>query len=261
MPNWFFALPILLAVILIYFICCSISLVGFVFAKKFFIKVDLHEVIGKVVWQTVLFFSTLFITFWIATNINNLDVLHTVSQQEAHEIENIYNAANSIPGKDKENIQTALLNYLYAINNYEYPQLEKGNRSEISDSRYNELIKVIYRYTPNGTTNNELAYGRLLRVLDDMSDYRIKRLGLLKGELTGALLSFFILMISVGCFWTGCINSKSFIFTLIVIMSQNLVIASSSWLIFEIDKPSQGYFRVNNSAFIEAANEIKKLKF
>lgn len=261
MPNWFFHVPIIPAFIFIYVTCCSISLVGYVFAKVFFNQVDQHEVVGKVVWQTILFFSTLFITFWIATNIHNLDTLRVMTQEEAHEIENVYNAATSLPRADEKLMQDATMVYLNSIINDEYKSLEQGQRSPISEAAYRNLIHTAYRYSPNGTTTNELAYSRLLKAIDEVSNLRIQRLNLLKGELTGAFLIFFIAMISVGCFWTGSINSRNFIFTTIVIMSQNLVIGSSSWLIFEIDKPFQGYFKVNNSAFVDVRNEINKLKF
>jgi len=75
------------------------------------------------------------------------------------------------------------------------------------------------------------------------------------------LIIFFIALVLVGCFWTGCINSRNFVFSIIVIMSQNLVIASSSWLILEMDKPFQGYFKVDNQAFINVKQQIETFKF
>jgi hypothetical protein len=261
MPNWFFDAPIFVAFIAIYITCCSISIIGFIFAKRFFNQVDRNEVIGKVVWQTILFFSTLFITFWIATNIRNLDVLNSVTKQEAHQIENLYNAGSSLPEPYKTKMQNATLIYLDSVIKQEYPDLEEGRYNSFTQEKYRNLIYTAYKYTPNGKTTNELAYDRLLHSLDQLSDLRIQRLGLLNGELTGAFLVFFVLMISIGCFWTGCINSRNLVFTTIVIMSQNLVIASSSWLIFEIDKPFQGYFKVSNSEFVTVLNEINKLKF
>lgn len=261
MPNWFFHVPIVAAFIFIYSTCCCVSLIGYVTAKKFFNQVDHNEVIGKVVWQTVLFFSTLFITFWIATNIHNLDNLLVITQQEAHEVENVYNATTSLPASGSKLVQTATLGYLDSVINVEFKNLEQGKRSPATDAAYRNLLRTTFRYTPSGTITNELAYGRLLRSIDILSNLRIQRLNLLKGELTGAFLLFFILMILIGCFWTGSINSRNFLFTMIVIMSQNLVIASSTWLIFEIDKPFQGFFKVTNAPFVEIKDEINRLKF
>ena len=93
--------------------------------------------------------------------------------------------------------------------------------------------------------------------MTDLSNYRENRLGFLSGNLNGPLLLFFIMMIFLGCFWTGFINTRNFRFTLFIIMSQNLIMSSSSWLILEMDMPFQGQLRVDSTPFVGVQDEIK----
>lgn len=67
-------------------------------------------------------------------------------------------------------------------------------------------------------------------------------------------------MIVAGCFWTGFVDTRSFNVTLFIIMSQNLILGSSSWLILEMGKPFQGQFSVRNAPFITIQKEISLFK-
>ena len=98
-----------------------------------------------------------------------------------------------------------------------------------------------------------------MEATEELSKSRTVRLGYLSGELHGPLLMFFIAMLVIGCFWTGSFYSKSFLFSLIIILSQNILMATSSWLIFEIDKPFQGSIKATNQAFIDVKIELREL--
>jgi hypothetical protein len=58
------------------------------------------------------------------------------------------------------------------------------------------------------------------------------------------------------CFWSACVNNNLKKLTILVIISQNLIILSSAWLILEIDRPFQGYFKVGNQAFVNIQKNI-----
>ena len=257
MPAWFYSLPIYVALVLIFILCNLVSAIGQICSQKFLSRVDNKDVVTKVVWQTILFFTTIFITFWIATNWSNLGQLELTSIREATTIEQLYNDLDSLETDQSKDLQHRLFNYLDSVIDDEYPSLATGNLSKKTNQIYRNLVLSIYEYTPAKNLAEEMRYHRILEQLSNLSSYRENRLNYLEGNLRGPLLLFFIVMIVIGCFWTGFVHTKSFYFTCFIIMSQNLIISSSCWLILEMDKPFQGQLSSDNSAFISVRQELR----
>jgi NADH:ubiquinone oxidoreductase subunit K len=257
MPDWFYEMPSVLALLAIYVICCSISLIGYGLSIRFFRKFDTYEVISKIVWQTILFFSSLFITFWIAINWHNLKDLSQITKQESHTLESLYEYTD-IPESPEytKQLHQAIIKYIDSVINTAFPLLAAGEVNLIPSVEYRDLLKLANGYKTNNTLTNEFAYNRLMHNIELLIHDRSTRLGYAMGELNGPLLGFFLAMICIGSFWTGAIFSRNFLFSLLIIMSQNIVMASSTWLVLEIDKPFQGYFKVNSQAYIDAKIEI-----
>ncbi len=257
MPDSFYHLPIYLALALIFILCNTVSLFGYLVSHRFLSRIDNKDVVTKVVWQTVLFFSTIFITFWIATNWSNVGTLKQTTIREANSIAQLYNDIGSLGGAESPFFETKIWNYLNSVINDEYPHLSRGEESPKTNAAFRELVLSIYNYKPLPQLSDELRYNRILEQVTDLSNYRENRLGFLSGNLNGPLLLFFIMMVFMGCFWTGFINTRNFRFTLFIIMSQNLIMSSSSWLILEMDMPFQGQLRVDNAPFVGVQDEIK----
>lgn len=257
MPNWFYHLPIYWALVMLFVVCNMISLIGYTVSQRFLSRVDNKDIVTKVVWQTVLFFSTIFITFWIATNWSNLGLLKQTTIREANSIVPLYNDIGSLKGEGREIYEAKLQKYLNLVITDEYPHLNGGVESPDANKAYRDLVLSLYGYHPLPIFSDELRYNRILQQLSELSNLRENRLGFLEGSLNGPLLIFFVMMISVGCFWTGFIDTRSFTFTLFIIMSQNLIISSSCWLILEMDMPFQGDLKVGNAPFVAVQDEIK----
>lgn len=260
MPIWFYELPIYLALVVIFIVCNLISLLGYWCYKKYLIKVDSKDIVTKVVWQTVLFFSTIFITFWIVTNWSNLGSLRQTSIKEANTLVLLYNDLDGIPKENSVLLEQRLNKYLDLVIHQEYQTLAHGQEDLATSNSYHDLVLAVYTYVPSSNLASELRYNRILEHLSAVSDYRENRLSYLDGNLTGSMLLFFLTMVIIGCFWTGFIDTKSLKFTLFIIMSQNLIISSSTWLILEMDKPFQGEFSVTNAPFVAAQKEIHLLQ-
>lgn len=260
MPHWFYNASYLTALLIIYLFCCSVSFVGYKISRVFFQKVDKYEIVTKIVWQTVLFFSTMLITFWIAINWHNLRNLTQVTNIEAQKIERVY-SYSELPKDPKytKKLRTALMKYLDSVINKEYKSLEIGFLNNETLLDFQNFVKIANDYLPNNSRTNEFAYNRLLIAIEELAQARTDRLSYLPGELNGVLLGFFIVIMIVGCFWTGAIYSGNLLFSLIIIMSQNIIMGSSIWLILEIDKPFQGEIKVTNQAFVEAKDEIQRI--
>jgi ABC-type multidrug transport system fused ATPase/permease subunit len=256
MPVWFYQIPIYLALALIVLFSNVISLFGYWVSKRFLSRVDNKDVVTKIVWQTVLFFSTVFITFWIATNWGNLGQLKQTTTREASAIAQIYNDLNSLPKTEQVNLEAKLDSYLNSIIHDEYPSLANGQTSLRTNEDYSQFVTAVYNYQPESSMTAELQYNRTLQHLSEMSDYRQDRLSYLDGNLHGPLLLFFLTMVLTGCFWIGFVDTRSFWFTLFIIMSQNWIFGSSSWLILEMDKPFQGQFSVTSDPFIYIQRDI-----
>lgn len=260
MPAWFYDLPVYMALLLMFLVCNSISLMGLWFYKRYLLRVDNKDIVTKIVWQTVLFFSTVFITFWIVTNWSNLGTLKQTTIKESNAIVQLYNDLDSFPKVPKDILEGKLSNYLNLVIESEYLSLAKGHFNQHVTDCYRDFVLSVYSYEPSSNLSSELRYNRILEHLSELSDYRENRLSYVSGNLTGPLLFFFVTMIIVGCFWTGFIDTRSFKFTLFIIMSQNWIISSSSWLILEMDKPFQGEFSVTNMPFVSAQKEIRLLQ-
>ena len=257
MPNYFYELSIYTTFALVFIVCNLISGVGFYVSHRFLSRIDNKEMVTKVVWQTVLFFTTMFITFWIATNWSNLGQLKQTTVKEANSIELLYYDLDLLKSPDHKFSQLKLHNYLDLIVNEEYKSLSTGHDSISTESAYQDLLHLIYKYNPINTSD-EQSYDRVLNQLNQMSSLRDSRLQFLDGNLQGPLLLFFVIMIVVGCFWTGFIHTRSKLFSLFIILCQNLIISSSCWLILEMDKPFQGQISIDKSAFVAVQQQIHK---
>lgn len=258
MPSWFYAINVYLALALIFILCCLISFIGLLTARKYFSSLDNRDVVTKVVWQTVLFFSTMFITFWIATNWHNIGDLHALTNKEATLISSLYNDATSTNPSNRKVLTKSIQNYLDNVINVEYPALQQGRIPSDNDAVFRDLVLNIHGYLPAGRVEDQLRYNRMLENLQTLSEIREARLSFLNGNMTGPLLYFLLVITALGCFWTGCINTKSLVFSIFIIMSQNILLSSSTWLILEMDKPFQGAMSVNDEPFVNIKNEIEK---
>lgn len=260
MPNWFYDVNVYLALFLIFIACNTVSLIGYIIARKYFSVLDNRDVVTKVVWQTILFFSTMFITFWIATNWQNIGQLSEVTAREANTISSLYNDANSVNKESRKELTTKINNYLSHVINEEYPLLKQGRTNNSTNLAYRELVLSVYAYSPAGTIQDQLRYNRMLEQMAQLSAARESRLSFLAGNMSGPLLYFLLIIIILGCFWTGCITTKSIIFSMFILMSQNLIISSSVWLILEMDKPFQGVLSIEDEAFVTIQEEIRQHK-
>lgn len=258
MFDQFYSLPIYLALLLIFVGCNLISVLGYFVSHRFLARVDNKDVVTKVVWQTVLFFTTIFITFWIATNWSNLGALKSATIREANSVQLLYHEMDGLNQPQGKLLQTELLTYAGLVVNDEYAHLRHGQSSPRTESSFRILVNSIYDYRHEGfISGDEGSYNRVLDQIEVVSDYRDTRLQYLEGNLQGPLLLFFIIMIVVGCFWTGFIDTKSRIFTTFIILCQNLIISASCWLILEMDKPFQGELSVGKSAFVMVYQQLE----
>jgi len=261
MVHEFYNIGVYWALALVFGICCLVSFVGFACSWRYIDRVDNKEIVNKMVWQTILFFSTLFITFWIATNWNCIGALKLVQQKEANKLEYVYLNLDELSVKEKFSVEDNLKGYINSVINVEYPLLSNDQVSNETQVKFNQLnYNILHMNTNKFTVQDRLYYAKILDYLSELSDYRELRLSYLSGNLYGPLLYFFLGMILLGCFWTGFVNTKSIIFSLIIICSQNLIMASSTWIILEMDKPFTGYFSVNADAFVNALYSIDSIK-
>ena len=263
MPAWFYNLHVVIALILIYAIFGFIGYLGYLLNKKFFKFSQNNNQNGSLIYaaqQTGLTFGTLFIAFWIALNWQTLGDLNLISESEAHAVQNLYSSAEMVDNvKLRDKVQLATNDYLNSVINDEYKSLEQGELSQITTSKFNYLSNVIYSL-PAQDMSDKFVYAQLVSSLNSLTDYRLKRLDYASGQINGVLLVFFLVLITLICFWSGCTNHRNGKLTALVLISQYLIILSSAWLILEIDRPFQGYFKVDNHTFVMVKQQIAQMK-
>lgn len=260
MPVWFYDLPVVVALLIIYIIFGSISILGFWFRRRLMRQPKTFRIIG-IAQQTSLTFGTVFMAFWITINWQTLDQLALASENEAHAILNLYSTTKTIHDEtSQQKVRQVISSYLDSVVNVEYPALSDGQLSSVSEARFGDLLQAIYTQVPANTIQEQLSYQQAANALNQLVSYRTERLGFVNGKLNGILLVFFIVLLVLICFWNGCVSNHNFRLTMIALFSQNVIILSSAWLILEIDQPYQGYFHVDNDSFVTVAHEIHKLR-
>lgn len=259
MPAWFYNLPVFDALFLLYAVFSCFSILGFIVSRKF-VRDSRNLPIITAVQHTCLTFGTLFMAFWIAINWQTLDQLRFASQSEAHQIFNLYSSTKSLQNQEsKKLIRSSIVQYLDDVVNKEYNSLDQGYINQTTERDFEHLMEVVYNNAPTKTIQDVMVYNQLVGVLHQLSDARVKRMDFVVGELNGVLLIFFLALLSVICFWNGWVKTSYMKLTIIVLLSQNLIILSSGWLILEIDRPFQGFFKVDNTAFVATKSDILQL--
>lgn len=254
--SFFYNLNALNALLLLYTSGILISLIGFTLCRKYFFRDDQMLVI-RVAQQTTLTFGTLFMAFWIAVNWQIMDDLSLATEQEAHAVASLYSLTRIIPNQVEENkVRNATLNYLNTVIDVEYSSLSQGKLSVDSENAFQELVQAVNSYPKITTIQEQFAYAHINASLTTLADNRVKRLDYVNGELDGIMLIFFIGLIIIMCFWVGCIKPYFSMLSLIILLSQNLIITSSAWLVLELDHPFQGEYKVNNAPFVAVKHQL-----
>ncbi|TXJ00222.1 MAG: DUF4239 domain-containing protein [Neisseriales bacterium] len=260
MPAWFYNLHVVTALFLIYAVFGTIGFIAYKLNKKYF-KLENHSPIITVAQQTSITFGTLFIAFWIALNWQTLDNLSLDSKSEAQAILDLYSSTHAINQEPQaNNVRNAIENYLNSIVTEEYKSLEQGELNQHTGELFNQLKIAVY-HLPAKTLEEKITYYHITTSLNTLVDFRFKRLDYVNGQMNGVLLIFFVVLLAIICFWSACINNHNRKLSVLVLCSQYLIILSSSWLILEIDRPFQGYFKVDNSAFVQIQQQVTQLNY
>lgn len=260
MPAWFYNLHVASALFLVYFVFGGIGFIAYKINKKYF-KQDSNSTIVSAAQQTGLTFGTIFIAFWIALNWQSLDSLTLASKSEAQSILDLYSNSHSVDDKvQAANVRIAIVNYIDSIISEEYKSLEQGEINAHTEQLFSKLKLTIYSL-PTHNLEEKITYHQLTQSLNGLADFRDKRLDYVDGQMNGILLLFFVLLLVIICFWSACLMHTNRKLVLSVILCQYLIILTSAWLILEIDRPFQGYFKVDNSAFVQARSEIELLHY
>lgn len=255
MPAAFYNLHVLTALLLIYLFFGGIGFLGYQLNRRYFRKSNNLTLITTA-QQTSLTFGTLFIAFWIALNWQTLDNLNLDSKNEAQAILSISSSANLIDSPaQQQTVKLAINDYLDSVIHQEYHSLEQGEVNQATDEKLTHLSQQIY-LLPTHTLEQKIVYNKMLESLNGLVAFRLKRLDYAAGQINGVLLIFFVMLLMLICFWSACVNNNLKKLTVLVIISQNLIILSSAWLILEIDRPFQGYFKVGNQAFVNIQKNI-----
>ncbi|RTL12221.1 MAG: DUF4239 domain-containing protein [Neisseriaceae bacterium] len=259
-PAWFYNLHVITALFLIYAVFGFIGFIAYKLNQKYF-KIENPSTIITVAQQTSITFGTLFIAFWIALNWQTLDNLSLDSKSEAQAILDLYSSTHAINQEPQAtSVRKAIDTYLNSIVNEEYKSLEQGQLNQHSGELFNQLKVAVY-HLPAKTLEEKITYYHITTSLNALVDFRFKRLDYVNGQMNGVLLVFFVVLLAIICFWSACINNHNRKLSILVLCSQYFIILSSSWLILEIDRPFQGYFKVDNSAFIQIQQQINQLHY
>lgn len=257
MPNWFYNLNIIVALLLFYIV---FGIVGFISYKihAIYLKERDPNSIINFARQTSLTFGAVFIAFWIVINWQSIDNLNLTTKNEAGAILNLYNNTRILDNKSGDVVRLAVKNYLDAVVSQGFESLEQGEINYKNKTIFESLQLAIYSL-PVNNFEQKTSFYRISQLLDIVGEYRSKRLDYADGQMNGIILAFFIVLLLNICIWNACIFHPKRILTVLVLMSQYVIVLTAVWLIFELDRPFQGYFKIDNRAYIQVQNKIKHL--
>ncbi|MFN8770654.1 MAG: hypothetical protein ACK5Z5_08160 [Neisseriaceae bacterium] len=259
MPAWFYELNLINALVLIYVIFGGIGFIAYKLYVKYLKDKDADFLIN-IARQTCLTFGTIFIAFWIAINWQSINNLNLACKGEAQAILNLYSSTHMLDKLHGNQMRSAVNNYLDSVISEGYESLENGEINLRTKAIFDKLRLAVYNL-PTDDFEQRIIFSKLTQSMNILAESRTKRQDYVKGQMNGILLAFFILLLLNICIWTAFTYHPKRILTSMVVISQFIIILSAVWLIFELDRPFQGYFRVDNSAFIEAKSQIKQLNY
>jgi hypothetical protein len=188
--------------------------------------------------------------------INNLSYTGDAVQREANAVANLYRDSSWLKEPTRSTIKNEIANYLNAVINSEWSQMKNGSHvSEDADSNIENISRDLYAY--NSFSSSELL------ILHDMLDeikalYNARETRIqmsyesLNTDLWTVILIGTVLMISINFLF-----GMNIYFHIATVTATALMAASMIFLLITLDKPFQGDFVIEPSAFQQILKTIQ----
>lgn len=202
------------------------------------------------------FFTTLYaffigfaiVTLWSAFLTAKADVT-----READAIMSAYRTAKKLPGSEAFRQDAA--NYLKAVIELEFPQMEQGSMSQEAARHFDLLWSDLYAL--KGDSN---MISQIYTSLTEAGHQRLSRASLLEGNLYPAvwiILSFGLVSVVFGLYY---INRQPTVVSAVFEFMATFLLLACLYFIYDIDTPFSGVINVQSQAFQDVYHKIISLQ-
>jgi len=242
------------------FVCGSMvfSVLG-LFAVRRYLSVDWLKRQHEVASFFFLMIGTLYavlIAFAIFVVWNEFQEAGTNLEHEANEVGNLSRMSMGMPQELRQNIQTALIEYLNSVLDDEFPAMANGNDSPRTWQAMQKLWDI-YNNAEPGSPRMQAYYAESLKQLNGLSDSRRIRLFTSRGTVPDTLWDLLLgggIMLIIFTYFFG---HESIWSQAAMTAALAAVLAFSLFLIASFDSPYSGVVRVTPTPFQLELTHIK----
>jgi hypothetical protein len=180
------------------------------------------------------------------------------TEAEANAAVNIYRLAEGLPSQQRDEIKSAVVAYVDAILNKDWPAMARGDSSSLESHNINREMWQILMTVKTATPEELTVEDHTLYELSALAEHRRVRIlqsnSRLPGILWWLLIFGAIVTILSSCMF-GASNKRLHNIQLVFISS---LIALALIATAEIDRPFQGLVHVSDSAFRRAQANVRQ---
>ena len=252
--NWHPAV----SVILLCIITISISYIALrIVRKKFSNEVlkENHEVGGFIFNAFGLIYAVL-IAFVVFVTWTEFDESRKNVDMEASELADLYNGSQAMPGDIKNEIRSAIEEYILNVQHDEWPRLENGMISDNARTSYHKLINIFTRLDA-GKITNEPVYRETLKHLNGLGEKRRDRIFDSRNDIPGLVWGVLLFGGVMTVFYTFFFSTKKLLPQFLMTAGLAGLNTMILYMICILDQPFRGYTKITPEAFNYVLEMIK----
>lgn len=258
MPTGLFQLSDITIFILLSSTAIVISIIA-IFLVKQFIPIDFRYKDNSVIANTSSLINVLYGVLAGLTAlylINNNSYTTDAVQREASAVANVYRGSQYLQGNKKTNIQNEIVKYLKNVIEVEWPAMSIGQHVSNEGDRIIDNISADIHASIHTDLDQVMIEHDLLGEVRNLYNARHQRIQMSYAQLNPEIWVVVIL----GTILTLCINylfGMNFYLHVFTVSAAALMAASMLFLLVSLDRPFQGEFNIEPSAFKALLGQIQ----
>jgi len=230
-----------------------------IFLVKLFIPIDFRYKDNSVIANTSSLINVLYGVLAGLTAlylINNNSYTSDAVQREASAVANIYRESNYLQGSQKAAIQVEIANYLNNVIHVEWPAMRLGQHINSDGNSIIDNISADIHISMQKNLGQTMFSLDLLNEVKALYDARQQRIQMSYAQLDPEIW----VVVLLGTILTLCINylfGMNFYLHVFTVSAAALMTSSMLFLLISLDRPFQGEFIIEPSAFQALLGQIQ----
>ncbi len=244
--------------IVIAVVCCA--LIFRALLERFWPRSSRREHNDIIGWQLGILGTTyaVILGFMIYAVWTNFGLAEVNADAEANAAVNIYRLAEGLPSQQRDEIRSAVRNYIDVVLNKDWPAMNRDDLSPTESHRINQQLWHILMSVKAASPEELTAEDHALYELSAMAEHRRIRLLQSTSRLPGILWWVLIFGGIVTIISSCMFGSSSGLLHALQVFCFSLLVALVLVAIADIDRPFQGSVHVSDSAFRRAQTNVNE---